>query len=222
MVRHTDADARTDFEKITSAADVVEGATITVDGPDFLPASDLEVVDVDPEWSDETDGTVFVAKIPDRKGARDYTFRVYRNKVETTASGGRFGPLVTARVDPETLPDEDETSDKAIDADDVAFDAHAIAAAWEAADDLPVCVAVAVANEFTDVDVRAADGKKSDRDVVFGTHDDRPADVLVEEKTVGVCARETAEKYAPAYVTLPNRDDGKVLAVSPGMVFDQR
>ena len=126
-----------------------------------------------------------------------------------------------------TDADEDETTDKQIDPSEVAFEPHAIAAAWEAADDLPVCVAVAIANEFADADVRAADGEKSDRDVVFGWYEnddgtDWGFDVHVEEKAVGVCDRETAEKYAQAYVDLPNRDDGRVLAVSPGMVFDQR
>jgi hypothetical protein len=112
-----------------------------------------------------------------------------------------------------------------IDPEDVAFDAHAIAAAWEAADDVPVCVAVAITNEFTDHDVRAADGEKADRDVMFGWYEndygtDWGYDVHFEEKAVGVCDRDTAEEHAPAYVALPDRDDGRVLAVNPAQIFD--
>jgi hypothetical protein len=104
-------------------------------------------------------------------------------------------------------------SEKALDSDDVAFDANAIAAAWEAADSqTPVCVAVALTNEFTEYTVNASEGVAEDRDVHF-----QNSGILVEEKAVGVCARETAEKYAPKYVTLPGRD--KVLAVNPAQIM---
>jgi len=100
-----------------------------------------------------------------------------------------------------------------IEADDVDFNAQAIAAAWEASEDLPVCVAVAITNEFTDETVTAADGEAVDRDVDFAD-----SEVMVEEKAVGVCPRETAEQYAPAYVELNRRDD-YVLAVNPAQIF---
>lgn len=111
-----------------------------------------------------------------------------------------------------------EVDDKQIGPDDVAFDAYAIAAAWEAAEDVPVCVAVAITNEFTDHTVTAADGVKSDRDVMFGASAG-DFDVHFEEKAVGVCDRDTARKYATHYVALPDRTDGKVLAVTPAQIF---
>lgn len=115
-----------------------------------------------------------------------------------------------------TAMNEDGSSEKAIDADDVSFNALAIAGAWEAVDDqVPTCVAVAITNEFTDHVVTAEDGVESDRDVLFGD-----AGVLFEEKAVGVCSRETAEQYAPAYVEL-ERDDGFVLAINPAQIFDR-
>ena len=125
-----------------------------------------------------------------------------------------------------TNPDA-ESSDKSIDPDDVDFDAHAIAAAWEAGDDVPVCVAVAITNEFTNLRVSAFDGEKSDGDVVFDKvdgdmfHKAGTPDVLFEEKAVGVCYRGIAERYAPMYVEL-NREDNKVLAVNPAQIFDRR
>lgn len=109
---------------------------------------------------------------------------------------------------------ERDTREKAIPRDAVGFNARAIAAAWEAAEHTPVCVAVALTNEFTDHHVTAADGTEEDRDVIFSE-----AGVHFEEKGVGVCDRETAEKYAPGYVELDRRD-GRVLAVNPAQVFD--
>jgi len=117
-----------------------------------------------------------------------------------------------------TTTDEDEAR---IDPDDVDFDAHAIAAAWEAAPDVPVCVAVAVTNEFHDLDVKALEGYKTDGDVGFWEDpDDGTPVVLFEEKAVGVCPRETAKKFAPMFVDLPNRDDDRVLAVNPAQIFN--
>ena len=97
--------------------------------------------------------------------------------------------------------------------DDVKFNARAIAAAWEGAEVVPVCVAVAITNEFTEHEVTAADGEESDGDVYF-----TDAKILFEEKAVGVCARDVAEAHAPGYVEL-DRDDEKVLAVNPGQIF---
>jgi len=113
---------------------------------------------------------------------------------------------------------------KRIEPDEVDFEPHAIAAAWEAAADLPVCVGVAIANEVVDDPVHAADGEAVDRDVVFGHKTATPltADVLVEEKAVGVCPRDVAEEHAPTFVALPDRDDDHVLAVNPAQVFDNR
>jgi len=117
-----------------------------------------------------------------------------------------------------TTTDEDEAR---IDPDDVDFDAHAIAAAWEAAPDIPVYVAVAVTNEFHDLDVKALEGYKTDGDVGFWEDpDDGTPVVLFEEKAVGVCPRETAKKFAPMFVDLPNRDDDRVLAVNPAQIFN--
>lgn len=95
----------------------------------------------------------------------------------------------------------------------VGFNVKAIMAAWETADDLPPCVAAAVTNEFTAERVNAADGEMIDRDVEFAD-----AGVMVEEKAVGVCDRETADKYAP-YMIDPDRDDGKVMAVNPHQIY---
>jgi hypothetical protein len=102
-----------------------------------------------------------------------------------------------------------------IDASDVSFQPKVMAAAWEACDDLPCSVAATIVNEFTDNGpVGYWEGEQSDGDVLFPDHD-----LMVEEKAVGVCARETAEQYAPAYVTYDS-DDGKVLAVNPAQVFE--
>lgn len=108
-----------------------------------------------------------------------------------------------------------------IDADDVEFNASAIAGAWEATrnaleaggDQVPVCVAVAITNEFTDYEVTAAEGEESDRDVLF--HD---SEILFEEKAVGVCSREIAEEHAPAYVEMGREET--VLAVNPAQIME--
>lgn len=122
-----------------------------------------------------------------------------------------------------TEADDGTESDKVIDADDVAFNAYAIAGAWEAAEDVPVCVAVAITNEFTSYDVTADDGEESDRDVVFEDGGDvTDYGVLFEEKAVGVCDRDTAEEYAPRYIDLPDRDDGKVLAINTAQIMEYR
>ena len=115
----------------------------------------------------------------------------------------------------------DEDDDRCIDPDDVDFDPHVIAAAWEAFDDgVPVPVAVAITNEFTDHRVAAYEGEAVDRDVVFGADESNPTgDIHFEEKAVGVCPRDVAEEHAPAFVDLPNRDDGYVLAVNPAQIF---
>lgn len=94
-----------------------------------------------------------------------------------------------------------------INAEDVSFNPAAIAAAWEAAVDTPVCVAVAITNEFTHHQV--IDGVESDRDVEF-------ENVLFEEKAVGVCDLEIAKQYAPIHIELEN---GRALAINPGQIF---
>ena len=104
-------------------------------------------------------------------------------------------------------------SEKAIENSDVEFNAKAVAGAWEACEDLPACVAAALVNEFTDEEVVYWEGVEVDRDVIFSG-----ANVMVEEKAVGVCDRGTAEKYAPLYVEL-DRDDEKVLALNPEQIF---
>jgi len=103
-----------------------------------------------------------------------------------------------------------------IDATDVEFNAEIIAAAWEAFDNgIPSVAAAALVNELDNgVHVTANDGEESDRDVIFPD-----SDVVVEEKAMGVCARETAEAHAPAFVPL-DREDGKVLALNPAQVFE--
>lgn len=104
-------------------------------------------------------------------------------------------------------------SEKRLENNDVDFNAKAVAGAWEAAEELPACVAAALVNEFTDKKVGYWDGVESDRDVIFSE-----AEIMVEEKAVGVCDRETAEKYAPLYVEL-DRYDNKVLAMNPAQIF---
>jgi len=100
-----------------------------------------------------------------------------------------------------------------IDADDVSFNPQIIAAAWEAFDDgIPAVAAAAIINEFEDYTVTANDGIESDRDVLFPD-----VDVMVEEKAMGVCGRETAEKYAGAYI--PLKDD-EVLALNGAAVYE--
>jgi len=101
-------------------------------------------------------------------------------------------------------------------ADGVSFNPNVIAAAWEAFDNgIPAVAAAALVNELPNgITVTANDGVESDRDVLF--HD---ADVMVEEKAMGVCSRATAEEHAPAFVAL-NRDDDRVLALNARQVFD--
>lgn len=99
---------------------------------------------------------------------------------------------------------------------DVSFNPEVIAAAWEAFENgIPAVAAAALVNELPNgISVTANDGVESDRDVIF--HD---ADVMVEEKAMGVCPRETAEQHAPAFVEL-DREDGYVLALNAGQVFE--
>lgn len=91
MVRKT---AKTTTEPITNPEDVEVGDTVDISGRDFLPKSNLEVVDVDPEWADDErydDARVFTARIPNRSNARDYTFKVSAyGSVVTTNSRGVF------------------------------------------------------------------------------------------------------------------------------------
>lgn len=102
-----------------------------------------------------------------------------------------------------------------IDADNVSFNPQVIAAAWEAFDGgIPAVAAAALVNEFTDYTVTANDGSEADRDVIF---DSEP--VMVEEKAMGVCPKETAEAHAPAYIEL-GRQDGYVLALNGAQIFE--
>ena len=100
--------------------------------------------------------------------------------------------------------------------EDVSFNPNVVAAAWESFEDgIPAVAAAALVNELPNgITVTANDGEESDRDVVF-----RDAEIMVEEKAMGVCPKETADKYAPAYVEL-NREDGYVLALNAGQVFE--
>lgn len=108
------------------------------------------------------------------------------------------------------VKDEELSNEQATD---VNFNAHAIAGAWEATENVPVCVAVAITNEITEHTVTPQDGEESDGDVVF-----EDAGILFEEKAVGVCQRKIAEKYAQIYVELDRRDN-KVLAITPAQIF---
>jgi len=104
-----------------------------------------------------------------------------------------------------------------IAADDVEFNPKIIAAAWEAFDNgIPAVAAAALVHELPNgITVSANDGDETDRDVVF-----RDAEVLVEEKAMGVCPRHIAEDHAPAFIDL-NRPDGYVLAADAGQVFEE-
>jgi len=101
-------------------------------------------------------------------------------------------------------------------AEEVEFNPEIIAAAWEAFEDgIPAVAAAALVNELSNgITVTANDGEESDRDVIFAD-----AEVMVEEKAMGVCPRETAEKHAPAFIDL-DREDGYVLALNAGQVFE--
>lgn len=99
--------------------------------------------------------------------------------------------------------------------EDVEFNARVVAAAWESFEKgIPEVSAAAIVNEFYDYTVTANEGVESDRDVLFPR-----VDVMVEEKAMGVCSRETAEEFAGAYVDL-ERDDGRVLALNGGAVYE--
>lgn len=111
-------------------------------------------------------------------------------------------------------PETNAEKDEEFPVSDVDFNAPAIAGAWEATENVPVCVAVAITNEFTEHTVTAQDGEESDRDVVF-----EEAEILFEEKAVGVCHRKIAERYAQGYVEL-DRGDNKVLAITPAQIFE--
>jgi hypothetical protein len=100
-----------------------------------------------------------------------------------------------------------------LDVSEIGFNPHAVALVWERANELPVSVAATLAQEFANAEIHATDGEQSDRDVLF-----TDANVLVEEKAVGVCGRERAE-YAPGFIEL-DRDDGRVLAVNPNQIFE--
>jgi len=108
-----------------------------------------------------------------------------------------------------------EMKSKVIDSEDVSFNPEIIAAAWEAFEDgIPAVAAAALVNEMdNDLQVIANDGEECDRDVHFEAQG-----VMVEEKAMGVCSEDTAEKYAPGYIPL-DRDDGKVLALNLAQVF---
>jgi len=101
-------------------------------------------------------------------------------------------------------------------ADDVSFNPHIIATAWDAFEHgIPAVAAAALVNELPNgATVTANDGREADRDVFFPD-----AEIMVEEKAMGVCPRETAETYAPAFVEL-ERDDGYVLALNGAQVFE--
>lgn len=105
---------------------------------------------------------------------------------------------------------------KIVEADDVSFNPEIIAAAWEAFDDgIPAVCAAALVNELPNgIAVTANEGEEADRDVIFSD-----VSVMVEEKAMGVCDESVAEEYAPAYIKL-DRDDGRVLALNAGQVYE--
>jgi len=103
-----------------------------------------------------------------------------------------------------------------IEASEVAFNPEIIAAAWGAFESgIPAVAAAAIVNELPNgKTVTANDGEETDRDVFFAD-----AELMVEEKAMGVCAEETAEEHAPAYIPL-DREDGKVLAINAAQVME--
>ena len=103
-----------------------------------------------------------------------------------------------------------------INADEVSFNPQIIAAAWEAFEDgIPAVAAAALVNELPNgITVNGNEGEECDRDVIFAD-----AEVMVEEKAMGVCSRSVAEEHAPAFIDL-NREDGYVLALNAGQVFE--
>jgi len=105
---------------------------------------------------------------------------------------------------------------KEISSTEVEFNAEIVAAAWEGfGDGIPAVAAESIVAEFFDYDVKANSGIESDRDVHFPE-----INVLVEEKAIGVCPRETAEEYAGAYIDL-EREDGYVLALNGAAVYEE-
>lgn len=242
MVRHTEAadeepetteyDIVTDHATRADFADVTEGDAIdvvyepkrgkraskTVSGvvTHVARRDDGEVTKINADTGDEYDeGTPKTFEFEPTNVGGGYVRS--HGKTRKTSLGNPTRVIVRTFVD----DDGDDEDDRCIDPDDVDFDPHVIAAAWEAFDDgVPVPVAVAITNEFTDHRVAAYDGEAVDRDVVFGADESNPTgDIHFEEKAVGVCPRDVAEEHAPAFVDLPNRDDGYVLAVNPAQIF---
>lgn len=113
MARSTTRSQESNTNAYAAPEDVAVGDVIAVDGPSFLPKSDLEVVSVDPEWADDyDDARVFAAKIPNHANAREYTFKVNEfGSVVTTGSNGTFGVRVT--VDVVEAADEPEAENAA-------------------------------------------------------------------------------------------------------------
>jgi len=102
-----------------------------------------------------------------------------------------------------------------INAEDVSFNPEMIAVAWEEfGDGIPAVSAAALINEFYDYTVTANEADESDRDVLFPR-----VDVMVEEKAMGVCPKETAEEHAACFIDL-NREDGYVLAMNGAAVYE--
>jgi len=102
-----------------------------------------------------------------------------------------------------------------IKANEVEFNPEIIATAWESfGDGIPAVSAAAIVNEFYDYTVTANEAEESDRDVLFPN-----VDVMVEEKAIGVCSEEIADKHAGAYIKL-SREDNKVLALNGAAVYE--
>lgn len=106
-----------------------------------------------------------------------------------------------------------------LDSEDVAFDPNDVAAEWLAFNDednagIPATAAAAIVAEWFDESVTAEDGVESDRDVIFPD-----AEIMVEEKAMGVCDRRTAEAYAAGFFEL-NREDGRVLALNGAAIYE--
>lgn len=122
MVRQTEA--TTEARTIENAEDVEVGDIVDISGRDFLPKSNLEVVEVDPEWADRyDDARVFTARIPNRSNARDYTFKVSSyGSVVTTGHNGTFeNYALTAKkiVEVEPVDEYDAEDDDTDGVDDV-------------------------------------------------------------------------------------------------------
>jgi len=102
-----------------------------------------------------------------------------------------------------------------IDAEEVSFNPEMVAVAWENfGDGIPALSAAAIINEFYEYTVTANEAEESDRDVLFPR-----VDIMVEEKAMGVCPKETAEEHAGAYIDL-DREDGYVLALNGAAVYE--